>query len=82
MNPKMVNAKGKEHSLDVWNHILAVNLTGTFNLTRLVLKHLVTVPRDESEDGDGERGVVILTSSSTAYEGPPGQVAYVASKVC
>ncbi|KAH8832861.1 3-hydroxyacyl-CoA dehydrogenase [Flagelloscypha sp. PMI_526] len=77
---QMVNAKGKEHSLDVWDQIIAVNLTGTFNLTRLVLKHLANVPRDESEDGDGERGVVILTSSSTAYEGPPGQVAYAASK--
>jgi 3-hydroxyacyl-CoA dehydrogenase/3-hydroxy-2-methylbutyryl-CoA dehydrogenase len=29
---------------------------------------------------DGERGVVILVSSSAAFDGQPGQVAYAASK--
>jgi NAD(P)-dependent dehydrogenase (short-subunit alcohol dehydrogenase family) len=46
-----------------WDLHIAVNLTGLFNLTRLVLEHLVRVP---PEDGDGERGVVILVSSTAA----------------
>ncbi|KAK7033900.1 hypothetical protein VNI00_012524 [Paramarasmius palmivorus] len=75
---KMIDAHNQPHSLDLWDFVLAVNLTGSFNLTRLVLKHLVHV---EPEPGkDGERGVIIFVSSSAAYEGQPGQVAYSASK--
>lgn len=55
---------GEPHSLDLWDFAIAVNLTGSFNLTRLALKHLVKV---NSEDGpDGERGVVIFVASAAA----------------
>lgn len=72
-----------------------MNLTGTFNLTRLALPHLASV---EPEGPDGERGIVILAASSAAvrlctlrpveaipdlnaqFEGQPGQTAYSASK--
>ena len=40
-----------------------VNLTGTFNLTRIACKHLVKVP---PEGPDGERGVVVMVASSAA----------------
>lgn len=61
---KIIDAQGEPHSLDLWNYTLAVNLTGTFNLTRLALKHMVKV---QPEDGaDGERGVVIFVSSAAA----------------
>ncbi|KAF7345438.1 3-hydroxy-acyl-CoA dehydrogenase [Mycena venus] len=73
----IVDARGKPHSLDNWQHHIDVNLTGPFNLTRLVLEHLVRVP---PEDGDGERGVVILVSSTAAYEGMPSTIAYAATK--
>ncbi|KDR71975.1 hypothetical protein GALMADRAFT_253279 [Galerina marginata CBS 339.88] len=73
-----IDRRGKAHSLEVWDSVIAINLTGSFNLTRLVLEHLVKV---EPEDGeDGERGVVVLVSSSAAYEGPPGTAAYSATK--
>jgi len=65
------------HSLDLWNFVIAVNLTGTFNLTRLVNEHLLKV---EPEGPDGERGIIILTSSSAAYEGQTGQTVYSATK--
>lgn len=55
--------KTTPHSLDAWNFVIGVNLTGTFNLTRLVLAHLVKV---EPEGEDGERGVVIMVSSAAA----------------
>jgi NAD(P)-dependent dehydrogenase (short-subunit alcohol dehydrogenase family) len=58
-----IDGRGKPHSPGNWDLHLAVNLTGTFNLTRLALEHLVRVP---PEDGDGERGVIILVSSTAA----------------
>ncbi|KAJ7036538.1 3-hydroxy-acyl-CoA-dehydrogenase [Mycena alexandri] len=75
---KIVDAHNEPHSLDLWNFTLAVNLTGSFNLTRLALRHLVKVA---PEDGvDGERGVIVLVSSAAAFEGQPGQTAYSATK--
>jgi len=54
-----------------------VNLTGTFNLTRLANEHLLSVQPDGR---DGERGIIIMTSSAAAYEGQTGQAAYSATK--
>jgi len=47
----------------VWNLAIDINLTGTFNLTRIACKHLVKVP---TEGPDGERGVVVMVASSAA----------------
>jgi 3-hydroxyacyl-CoA dehydrogenase/3-hydroxy-2-methylbutyryl-CoA dehydrogenase len=64
---KIIDAHGKAHSFDLWDFTLAVNLTGSFNLTRLVLEHLTKV---EPEPGtDGERGVVIFVASAAAVSG-------------
>lgn len=61
---KIIDAHNEPHPLDLWDFTIAVNLTGTFNLTRLELRHLVKVA---PEDGpDGERGVVVLVSSAAA----------------
>lgn len=61
---KIIDAHGKAHSLDLWEFAIAVNLTGSFNLTRLVLEHLVKV---EPEAGtDGERGIVVFVASAAA----------------
>lgn len=64
------------HPLDVFERVLSVNLTGTFNCIRLcaaVMQH--NDPNDE-----GERGVIINTASVAAYDGQIGQAAYSASK--
>jgi len=74
---KIIGADGQPHSLDVWNFVMDVNLSGTFNLTRIACQYLVKVP---PEAPDGERGVVIMVASSAAFEGQPGQVAYAATK--
>ncbi|THH08254.1 hypothetical protein EW145_g2825 [Phellinidium pouzarii] len=74
---KIIDAHGNPHSLDLWNFAIAVNLTGTFNLSRLVCKHLINVP---PEGADGERGIIIFAASSAAFEGQTGQVAYSATK--
>lgn len=57
--------------------VLNVNLRGTLDLLRLSIPHLV---QNEPFTSDGERGVLILVSSSAAFDGQPGQVAYSASK--
>ncbi|KAG8815901.1 hypothetical protein FRC19_000687 [Serendipita sp. 401] len=74
---KVVSADGTAHSLDLFEFALKVNVTGTFNLTRRVLEHLVKV---EPEGADEERGIIIMVASAAAYEGQQGQVAYAASK--
>lgn len=61
---KIVDANNEPHSLDLWNFVIAVNLSGTFHLTRLALQHMVHL---KPEDGpDGERGVIIMVSSAAA----------------
>ncbi|RXW23659.1 hypothetical protein EST38_g2213 [Candolleomyces aberdarensis] len=75
---KIIDSHNEPHSLDLWDFAIAVNLTGTFNLTRLALKHLVKVAPEEGPDG--ERGVIIFVASAAAYEGQPGQTAYAATK--
>jgi NAD(P)-dependent dehydrogenase (short-subunit alcohol dehydrogenase family) len=73
----LVNAAGvqrcahtHEHTLEDWNWTLAVNLTGTFLMTRQSLPALC-------ESG---RGVVINFSSTSAQFAHPYMAAYAASK--
>ncbi|GLB43268.1 putative short-chain dehydrogenases reductases (SDR) family protein [Lyophyllum shimeji] len=75
---KIIDAHNNPHSLDLWDFTLSVNLTGSFNLTRLALPHLIKVEPEDTPDG--ERGVVVFVSSAAAFEGQPGQSAYSATK--
>ncbi|KAK8034015.1 hypothetical protein PG993_009010 [Apiospora rasikravindrae] len=72
-------------SLPDFNFVLSVNLTGTIDLVRQLLPHLaanapVSPTGSSPEDGDGERGVIIMVASAAAFEGQRGQVSYAASK--
>src|SRR5208282_6508553 len=61
---------------DLFSKVIAVNLIGTFNVTRLA-----AVQMAKNQPGaDGERGVIINTASVAAFDGQIGQVAYSASK--
>lgn len=68
--------KRLSHELAPFNRLLEINTGGTFNVTRLA----VPLMFENEPKEDGERGVVINTSSVAAYEGQVGQVAYAASK--
>lgn len=71
-------ALGKEGPLPLerFDRVLRVNVTGTFNVVRLAAAAMAN-----NEAGpDGERGVIILTSSVAAFDGQIGQAAYAASK--
>ncbi|MEV8544828.1 SDR family NAD(P)-dependent oxidoreductase [Streptomyces sp. NPDC051572] len=65
------------HDLDTFRRVLDLNTVATFNVSRLTAAHM---SRNEPEDPDGERGVIINTSSIAAFEGQVGQVAYGAAK--
>lgn len=69
-------SKGNPFPLDLWNKVIGVNLTGTFNVVRLAS---LAMTRNEP-NADGERGVIINTSSGAAWQGQMGQAAYSASK--
>ncbi|KAL7793199.1 hypothetical protein V8C37DRAFT_106125 [Trichoderma ceciliae] len=73
----ILNRKGDALSLDDVDFVLAVNLRGTIDLVRQSAVHLAKV---DPEGPDGERGVVIMVSSSSAFDGQYGQVSYAASK--
>lgn len=73
---KTYGSKGP-HSLDMFQKVIAVNLVGTFNVTRLAAEAMA---KNEPVTEDGERGVVINTASVAAFDGQMGQVAYSASK--
>ena len=64
------------HPLDQFRKVVELNLVATFNLVRLQADRM---SRNEPND-DGERGVIINTSSIAAFEGQIGQVAYAAAK--
>lgn len=73
----IVDKKGNPLSLDSMDAVLNINLRGTLDLLRQSLPHMVNVKPDGP---DGERGVLIMVSSSAAFDGQMGQVAYAASK--
>ena len=62
--------------LDWFEATVRVNLTGTFNMIRLAAADMM----QQEPNGEGERGVIINTGSTSAYEGQIGQTAYAASK--
>ena len=77
-NPaKIIDRDGRPFDIDAFDFVMRINVRGTIDLVRQVLPHLVGV---EPVEPDGERGVIVLVSSSAAFDGQPGQVAYAASK--
>ena len=68
--------KDGPHSLDLFNKVIAVNLSGTFNAIRVAAAQMAK----NQPNGDGERGVIVNTASVAAFDGQIGQAAYSASK--
>jgi 3-hydroxyacyl-CoA dehydrogenase/3-hydroxy-2-methylbutyryl-CoA dehydrogenase len=72
---KVLTKKGPI-SMDLFRKVLDINLTGTMNVIRAAAEQMMK----NSPNEDGERGVVINTSSGAALYGQIGQAAYSASK--
>ena len=58
-----------EASLEEWDRIIGVNLTGTFLMCRAALPHLL-----------GRGGAIVNTASTAGIQGQPYSAAYCASK--
>jgi NAD(P)-dependent dehydrogenase (short-subunit alcohol dehydrogenase family) len=72
---RMVGRDGPMPLAD-FEKVIAINLTGTFNMMRLAAADMQNMP---PLDGD-ERGVIVSTASVAAFDGQIGQPAYAASK--
>jgi NAD(P)-dependent dehydrogenase (short-subunit alcohol dehydrogenase family) len=73
---RVVSSHGEPVVLEHFTRVIGVNLIGTFDTIRQVAACMV-----RNQPGvDGERGVVVCTSSIAAFDGMIGQTAYSASK--
>jgi 3-hydroxyacyl-CoA dehydrogenase/3-hydroxy-2-methylbutyryl-CoA dehydrogenase len=64
------------HPLETFSKTVAVNLIGTFDVIRNVVRRMAQQPPGP----DGERGLIVNTASIAAIEGQVGQAAYASSK--
>ncbi|MFT3776993.1 MAG: SDR family NAD(P)-dependent oxidoreductase [Ottowia sp.] len=76
LGPCRTLSKGEVFPFELWNRVIGVNLTGTFNVVRHAAKAMAL----NEPNADGERGVIISTASGAAWQGQVGQAAYSASK--
>jgi NAD(P)-dependent dehydrogenase (short-subunit alcohol dehydrogenase family) len=74
---RTVGRDGSPHDLASFGRVIAINLTGTFNVLRLAAS---AMSKTDPVDADGQRGVIVNTSSVAGIEGQTGQIAYSASK--
>ena len=65
------------HDIATFARVIAINLTGTFTMIAKCSAGMLSL---SPIPPDGERGVIISTSSVAAEDGQMGQVAYAASK--
>ncbi len=72
---RMVGRDGPMPLAD-FEKVIAINLTGTFNMMRLCAADMQNL----SPFADGERGVIVTTASVAAFDGQIGQPAYASSK--
>lgn len=73
---RIVSRKGPMPLAD-FEMALRINLLGTFNVCRLAAEVMV---QNDPIGEDGERGVIVNTSSLAGIEGQMGQICYAASK--
>lgn len=74
---KLIGKNNEPVEMKKLDFVLNINLRGVLDLCRLCLPHMAA---NKPIGDDGERGVLVLVSSSAAFDGQPGQVAYAASK--
>ena len=72
---RIVGKDGSPADLGFYEEVVRVNLVGSFNVLRLAAARMARL-----DDVEGEKGVVVLTSSSAGYEGRIGQTPYSSSK--
>jgi len=73
---RVVGKGGKPAGMEGFEKTIALYLTGTYNVLRLVASEISLQEPDE----DGARGAVVTTASIAAFEGQIGQSSYAAAK--
>lgn len=68
---QIIDRHGEPLAMSSIDFVLNINLRGTLDLVRQCLPMMTTT---QASGADGERGVIVLVSSSAAYDGQPGQV--------
>lgn len=68
--------QNRPHTLQDFETVMDVNVAGTFNVNRLACSYLY---KNEPDEENKQRGLIINTSSVAGYDGQIGQVAYSAS---
>ena len=74
--PHTATAEGVPHDMETFRHMIDTHLTGPFNVSRLSAAAFA----GNEPDVDGQRGVIVNTASTAAYDGQIKQVAYSAGK--
>lgn len=74
---RIVGKNGEPAPLEHFEKTIATYLTGTYNVLRLAA---ASMARNQPADEDGQRGVIITTSSIAATEGQIGLAPYSAAK--
>jgi NAD(P)-dependent dehydrogenase (short-subunit alcohol dehydrogenase family) len=76
LHAERVLGRGGIASLEEFRRVIDINLNGTFNTVRLAAE---AIARSQPQE-DGLRGVLVMTSSVSAFDGQIGQASYSASK--
>jgi len=76
MHGSRVIGRNRLHGTEEFRRVVEINLVGTFNVCRSAAWSMQL----NAADDNGERGVIVNTTSIAAWEGQIGQVAYAASK--
>ncbi|EGC29391.1 hypothetical protein DICPUDRAFT_58822 [Dictyostelium purpureum] len=81
---RVIKRNGDIFPLELFERVMSVNVTGTFNVIRLVAsiinKQKVQKDNEGKANESEEKGVFVMTASVAAFDGQPGQAAYSASK--
>jgi 3-hydroxyacyl-CoA dehydrogenase/3-hydroxy-2-methylbutyryl-CoA dehydrogenase len=73
---RMLDREGNPHPLDLFRRTIEINLIGMFDVLRWAAAHMA----DNEPSEEGERGLIVNTTSISGIEGEAGQAAYAASK--
>ncbi len=74
--PATATIEGVAHDMSVFRDMIELHLFGPFNMSRLCAAAFA----GNTPDADGQRGVIVNTASTAAYDGQARQVAYSAGK--
>lgn len=74
--PATATPDGQPHDMDLFRSMLDLHLMGPFNVSRLCAAAFSANDLDQ----DGQRGLIVNTASTAAFDGQARQVAYAAAK--